>query len=122
MSNQFKETWEKYVSSWKIEASTDKKAIFEECLDSLCEYNDPLTKTKGWDELIEYMRNFQEQIPGGYFSTTYFMAHNNKSIAKWQMKNAEGIVLGDGISFGEYNGNGKLISITGFYETPDSQG
>jgi hypothetical protein len=53
-----------------------------------------------------------------YFVTTYFMAHNNKSIAKWEMKNGEDAVLDDGIAYGEYNEEGKLTSITNFYETP----
>ena len=64
------------------------------------------------------MLNFHEQTPGGYFETTYFLAHNNKSVAKWEMKNDEDTVLSDGISYGEFNEKGKLTSITGFYETP----
>lgn len=117
MSNQFKETWERYVSSWKVESTADKRAIFEKCLDTTCEYTDPFTKTKGWDELTEYMLSFHNQIPGGYFQTTYFLAHSNKSVAKWEMKNDEDTVLFDGISYGEYNEKGKLTSTIAFYET-----
>ncbi len=118
MDNQFKETWETYVSSWNTELPSDKRVLYEKCLDTSCEYNDPLTKTKGWDELTEYMLDFHKQVPGGYFATTYFLAHNNKSIAKWELKNGEDTVLGDGISYGEYNEKGKLTSMTGFYEAP----
>ena len=118
MNNQFKESWDQYVSSWQVQAANDKKAIFEACLIHSCEYTDPLTKTKGWDELAAYMLNFHEQIPGAYFVTTYFLAHHNQGIAKWEMTNDEGVVLGDGISYSEYNDEGKLTAITGFYETP----
>ncbi|NOX43782.1 MAG: nuclear transport factor 2 family protein [Gammaproteobacteria bacterium] len=118
MSNNFEKTWETYTSSWKVESSDDKRAIFETCLDSKCEYNDPLAKVIGWNELAAYMLDFHKQIPGGYFVTNYFLAHNNQSIAKWLMRNGENTVLGEGISYGKYNEKGKLISMTGFFETP----
>ena len=44
------------------------------------------------------------------------MAHNDKSIAKWDMCDGDGKVLMEGISYGEYNESGKLVSMTGFYE------
>ena len=64
------------------------------------------------------MLGFHEQVPSGYFVTKHFMAHNNQSIAKWEMKNDKHIVIGEGISYGKYLENGKLISVTGFFETP----
>ena len=118
MSSQFKETWETYSSAWKAENESEKRSLFEKCLDTTCRYNDPLIETTGWDELVSYMLDFHIQIPGGHFVTTYFLAHSNKSIVKWEMKNGENIVLGDGISYGEYNNYGKLVSMTGFFETP----
>ena len=118
MNNQLQATWEQYVSSWKAQSLADKKAIFENCLAPSCQYTDPLGKTKGWDELSQYMLNFHAQVPNAYFVTTYFLSHNHKGIAKWEMTNDEGVILGDGVSYGEYNDEGKLTAITGFYETP----
>ena len=121
MNNNHEQTWETYVDSWKTANPKEKRALFEKCLDSACEYDDPLVSTKGWDGLEAYMQDFHQQIPGSYFVTTYFLTHNNKSIARWEMKNAEGIVLGDGISYGEYNSNGHLVSIIGFFELPNQR-
>jgi len=118
MSKEFEKMWENYTASWKSETSTGKRELFETCLDSECVYNDPLTKTKGWDDLVEYMLDFHKQVPGGHFVTKYFLAHNNQSIARWDMKNADNVILGEGISYGKYNERGKLVSMTGFFETP----
>jgi len=120
MSNKFEKTWGIYTSSWKAESADDKYAIFDKCLDIACKYNDPIIKTKGWDELSKYMIDFHKQIPGGHFVTKYFLAHNNKSIARWDMKNGDDAILGEGISYGEYNNEGKLVSMTGFFETPEA--
>ncbi len=118
MIELYKDTWENYVASWKVASVEEKKELFRISLDAECQYTDPLAKTKGWDELADYMINFHKQIPGGHFVTTYFLAHSNKSIARWEMRNGESAVLSDGISYGEYSDSGKLTAMTGFYETP----
>ena len=118
MNKSCKDTWETYGSSWKAESTAEKRALFKRSLDPACQYHDPLIKTQGWDELEAYMLDFHKNIPGGHFVTTYFLAHSNKSISCWEMRNAENVLLGDGISYGEYNESGKLISMTGFFEPP----
>jgi hypothetical protein len=50
--------------------------------------------------------------------TTYYQSHNGRSMARWNMVDANGNVIGDGISFGEYNAGGMLTSMTGFFEPP----
>ncbi|MBL1240804.1 MAG: nuclear transport factor 2 family protein [OCS116 cluster bacterium] len=115
--SDFKNTWETYTSAWKAETAQQKLEIFKQCLATDATYTDPLVVTKGWDELTEYMLEFHQQIPGGYFDTHYFLAHHDKSIAKWDMKTGDGTKIGEGISYGHYNADGKLIAMTGFYET-----
>jgi hypothetical protein len=118
MNDHFRNTWETYAASWKAESADEKRALFAKCLDANCEYNDPLTHTKGWDALLAYMLEFHKQIPGGHFVTRYFLAHHNQSIAKWEMQNAANAVLGEGASYGRYNDHGKLIAMTGFFDAP----
>ena len=118
MSQNLEQTWNTYGASWQAESAAEKRELFKKCLCSGCQYNDPLVKTKSWDELEAVMLDFHRQVPGGYFVTNYFMAHSNKSIAKWEMLNDENVVIGDGISYGEYNENGMLVSMTGFFEVP----
>ncbi len=118
MTNAFKSTWETYNSSWKAESADEKRAIFQTCLSPTCVYNDPLATTKGWEELVNYMTSFHEQVPGGHFETHYFLAHNNQSIARWHMKDGKEQIIGEGMSYGKYDKEGKLISMTGFFENP----
>lgn len=118
MSNDCEDTWETYAASWKVTSAAEKRTLFARCLDTACQYHDPLIKTKGWDQLEAYMLDFHQQIPGGYFVTIDFLAHSNKSIARWEMRNGGKIVLGVGMSYGEYNDNGKLVSMTGFFNPP----
>ncbi len=118
MNTTHQETWDRYTASWKAVTADEKRAIFDSCLHATCTYTDPLTQTQGWDDLVAYMLDFHRQIPGGHFVTTEFSSHHDRSIAQWNMVNGEGVVLGDGISYGQYDEHGKLVSMTGFFETP----
>lgn len=113
-----REIWEKYVAAWKVESSQQKLALFEQCLAENCVYHDPITKTMGWQALVDYMLDFQAKMPGGHFVTKTFLTHGNKSIATWEMHDQGNTVLGIGYSYGEYNGDNKLVEMTGFYELP----
>ncbi len=104
------------MSSWKVQSRDEKFNLYKTCLDPLCIYTDPLGQVKGWDELVNTMLDFHQQIPGGHFATTWFLAHHDRCIAKWQMLNTEGNMLSEGISYGEFNSQGKLSSMTGFFE------
>lgn len=117
MTTDHQQTWETYASAWKAETVEQKRALFEKALTTDCCYTDPLTTLEGWDALAAYMIAFHEQVPGGHFVTTYFRQHHDKSVAKWNMVGQDGAVLGDGISYGEYDADGRLVRMTGFFET-----
>ena len=111
-------TWETYVRSWKAESAEEKRALYEASLDRACVYLDPLARTEGWDELVDYMIGFHQQLPGAYFHTVEFLEHTDASAALWELRTGEGEAIGTGVSFGRYNDDGKLVAMTGFYEVP----
>ncbi len=120
MQDVYRDIWETYAASWKAQTAVEKHALFERSLDPSCIYTDPVQQAHGWDALIAYMLDFHTQIPGGHFVTQYFLAHHGRSIAKWEMRNGDDMVVGEGISYGRYNAQGKLVDMTGFFETPSN--
>lgn len=120
MTIQHQTQWELYATAWKVKTEAEKHTLFEQSLARECIYRDPLTVAKGWDALTAYMLEFHTMIPGGHFVTREFKAHNDRSIAEWNMCAGDGSVVGVGISYGEYNSAGKLTSMTGFFDVPDA--
>ena len=118
MSASKQAVWEKYASAWKAVTEKEKTDALRQSVAQACVYTGPATIAKGHDELIAYMLAFHQQVPGGHFVTTYFLAHHNVSIAKWNMVNADGVMIGDGVSYGQYNEQDELVAMTGFFETP----
>lgn len=113
-------TWEQYTSAWKVEGLQSKATILADCLTASATYCDPNIETTGVEGLADYMVNFHNQIPGGHFVTTYFLAHHDTSIARWNMVDGAGNIVGEGISHARYDGDLRLLSMTGFFETPAS--
>ena len=111
-------TWDKYSTAWQEATLEGKVAALQQSVSPTCVYQDPLTIVKGYDELIAYMLSFHQQVQGGHFITTWFLTHHDVSIAKWNMVNADGTVIGGGVSYGQYNEQGMLVAMTGFFETP----
>ena len=109
------QTWETYTASWKAATVAEKQALFAKSLDPDCVYNDPITAAAGWEELTAYMDAFHQQVPGGHFQTKTFASHHQQSMATWNMLDGKGQVIGEGTSYGKYNGAGKLIAMTGFF-------
>ena len=111
----YRSSWERYASIWKAEGAAAKQQGCAAILDERVVYTDPLTQRSGWQELIAYMLEFHEQVPGGHFVTQEFRAHHGRSVARWNMVAGDGTVLGDGISYAEYTDDGKLRAMTGFF-------
>ena len=116
--DDFRRTWEAYSAAWKPDNAAQRRSLFEQALHRDCEYRDPLTHAVGWDALDVYIQDFHRQVPGGHFVTTWFVAHHDRSIATWEMRGADASVLGQGVSYAEYAGDGKLRAMNGFFDTP----
>jgi SnoaL-like domain len=111
-------TWETYVSAWKHTQSNEKIRLFQAALAPDCTYTDPLSQCAGWEALVLYMTDFHRQVPGGHFVTTRFIEHHRCSVATWQMCDAQGATIGDGISYGVYDDQDKLTNMVGFFDVP----
>lgn len=118
METNRRTTWETYMAAWNTPSATDKHALFARCLASDCVYADPLAHTRGWNELVDYMNDFHRQVPGGRFLLNQFSAHHDGSLATWNMVGGDGAVLGNGMSYGEYTADGRLVKMVGFFDTP----
>lgn len=120
MDSDKQTTWERYAAAWREPTAEGKQAALDATVEATCTYRDPLAVAEGHRALIDYMLAFHQQVPGGHFLTTYFLAHHDRSIAKWDMVDGAGAVIGHGVSYGEYGARGKLVAIAGFFDVAGS--
>lgn len=119
-SNSQQITWETYTRSWSETNTSKRLQLFEECLSPDCVYTDPLTQTTGYAQLFGYMSELQKNVPGVKFVTTDFKSHHDRSLTHWNMVDGNGNVLSQGASYGMYSADGRLLQMTGFFESPNA--
>jgi SnoaL-like domain len=118
MTNDTRAIWDTYAQAWAEPTAEAKAAKLSASVAANCVYRAPGVELSGHGALVEHMLDFHRQLPGGHFETHYFLAHHDRSIARWNMRGADGALLGEGISYGEYDAHGKLVAMTGFFATP----
>lgn len=113
-----RDVWEMYTNTWSEQDGAMRQQIFAQCLLPDCKYSDANIHVEGHAGLSGYMGDFQKNVPGGRFVTTSFVEHHGRSLAHWDMVVGQQ-VIGKGASFGDFNADGRLKQMTGFF-LPDS--
>ena len=96
-------TWEAYTLSWSETDASERLKLFEQSLDPDCIYTDPLIQTNGYGQLTGYMTELHKNVAGVRFITTAFSSHHDRSLAQWNMLDANGNVLSQGASWAVWN-------------------
>ena len=120
MSQDRKAAWLAYAQAWKEETREAKQRLLQQSVAPNCVYTDPNTIQHGHDALSDYMLAYHQQVPGGWFDTFYFLTHHDVSIARWRAMTGDNKVLGEGISWGRFSEEDKLVAMTGFFEPQPS--
>jgi len=113
--DKFNQVWETYRTSWSNDNSVERTEELQKIMTEDFEYRDPNIDLKGYEELSDYMSEFQKEFVGASFTIQDFQVHHDRSLAHWNMINAENEVVGNGTDFAIYE-NGKLKQVTGFFK------
>ena len=118
MSDALENVWLAYSRAWSEPDHAKRLKTFQEILDKNCTYADPFTAATGYEQLANYMDEFQKNIPGGHFVVRSFVAHHNQSLAEWELLDGHGALIHKGTSYAHYGDDAKLRQMSGFFDAP----
>ncbi len=110
--------WDSYGKIWLIADDAELAAAAEAALAADCTYTDPNVLASGHAKILDYVRTFQQGMPGGHFVTTSYVEHHGRALADWNMVAGDGTVVGTGHSFATFAEDWKVSSLTGFFDDP----
>jgi SnoaL-like domain len=110
-----KELWSEYSAAWSTPDRVVRHKILEKRLTPDVNYADPESETSGYQELSDYMENFQRGYPGRRFVVSEIIAHHNGCLVHWTMQNGQSEVEMVGASYAELAADGRLRRIRGFF-------
>ena len=108
--------WRRYARIWSSE-ETIRAAEMETCLSEGCSYCDVNGLLQGRAALSGYMGQFQRSVAGGRFEILSVIHHHGRMLAEWKLLGPDGAVLQTGRSFATVAQDGRLQSITGFFDS-----
>jgi len=109
--------WHRYARIWSSEPAV-RTSELEVCLADDCTYCDVNGLLSGRDALSNYMGGFQQTVKGGRFEILFVIHHHDRMLAEWRLLGADGAVLQTGRSFANAAPDGRLLNISGFFDSP----
>lgn len=106
--------WTRYAAIWSADLGT-RESELKECLAEDASYCDPNGPPMDRDALSDYMAGFQQSAPGAGFRIIQVVAHSGRSLARWALQDADGVVLQIGASYAVHDADGRLKEINGFF-------
>jgi hypothetical protein len=110
--------WQRYARIWSADPCT-RATELEACLADECGYCDVNVSIKGRQALSDYMAGFQNNVTGGNFQILSVIHHHNRMLAEWRLLGPGEAVLQTGRSFATIADDGRLQSITGFFDAAE---
>ena len=112
-----KEAVELYGAAWGEPDEAKRRELLEKAWADDGVYTDPTAEVTGRDALVAHIGGFLEQTQGAQIVITSGVdSHHGKRLRfSWQMQNADGAVLAEGIDYGQLDSDGRLELIVGFF-------
>ena len=110
------ETIDIYASAWSEIDPGQRMAILEKVLTSDCTYTDPRVHAANPSELSDHIGRILPTRPGArVLRTSAVDMHHGKARFAWHMVNADGTALPAGLDIVEFDEEGRLRMILGFF-------
>jgi hypothetical protein len=109
--------WREYAACWSI-GDDGRGDRLEACVVADVVYIDPQSVAEGVVALSAYQGDFQRTVPGGRFEIVGVLHHHGQSLARWRLHADDGRVLQTGTSAAVHALDGRLATITGFFDPP----
>lgn len=108
---------EAYVASWNERDEGKRRALLESAFAPGGTYVDPTAEIAGVDALVAHIAGVQASVPGYKLDTNGSIdEHHGRIRFRWSMCNADGNAVVQGVDFGSLAPDGRIASITGFFD------
>ena len=106
----------RYCAAWATVDPSAREALLAEVWSESGEYVDPQpVRVTGRTALTAEILRFQRAYPGSRFRCGPVQAHHNYVRYAWAMVGADGVERFQGMDFGEFDSDGRLVRIVSFF-------
>jgi hypothetical protein len=108
---------DRYIAMWNATDAEDRRDLVAGAWTETASYVDPQMDGQGHDGIDAMVQAVQDRFPNHRFHRTSEVdAHNDRVRFAWELKAEGEAPLVRGVDFGVVSPDGRLQSITGFFE------
>ncbi len=115
---QILQSLQAYFQAWNEPVADKRDALLKQCWADDAEYTDPGTHAKGRAALSVEIGKFlsNEQLKGfSIVQASNIDVHHWVFRFQWEMRDADGDTVTPGMDYGEYDDQGRITKIVGFF-------
>ncbi|MCZ6639998.1 MAG: nuclear transport factor 2 family protein [Gammaproteobacteria bacterium] len=115
---QILQSLQTYFQAWNEPVVDKRDALLKNCWADNAEYTDPGTHAKGRAALSMEIGNFlsNEQLKGfSIVQASNIDVHHRVFRFQWEMRDSDGNAVTPGMDYGEYDDQGRITKIVGFF-------
>jgi hypothetical protein len=108
---------DRYIACWNEANPARRQVLIAQTWSGDASYLDPVMQGEGQEAIDALIRGVQERFPGHRFRRTSKVdAHNDRLRFSWDLGPEGGPALVDGTDFAVLAADGKLRTVTGFFD------
>jgi hypothetical protein len=120
--NEIANTVNTYLAMWNETDPARRAEHIERAWSEDGRYVDPLFEAQGHSALAEMVAGVHTQLPGHRFTRVSDIdAHHDQLRFRWQLAAPDGTIAAAGVDVGSVASDGRLLRITGFFDTPGAE-
>ena len=110
------QTYNSYLGAYSDIGATERKRLLQQSVtDDVISVN-PNGESRGLDNLVEHIEQFQKQKTGATFKSNKLIAHHDQFLSEWTMYGKDGSAAATAHTYGRFNEQGLITYLIGFFE------
>jgi hypothetical protein len=108
---------DRYIAAWNATDAEDRRDLIAGAWTEDARYLDPLLNGQGHDGIDAMVQGLQDRFPAHRFKRTSDVdVHNDRVRFTWELGAQDADPIARGVDFGVVAADGRLASITGFFD------
>ena len=110
--------WNSYQDAWADIPLDKRERLLRASVSEDVVFTNPNASGQGFGNLLTHVGEFQKQFPGAHFRSNRLLEQHGQLLSEWTMLNRDGSEFVTAHSYAQYNDEGRLTHLAGFWKLP----
>jgi SnoaL-like domain len=109
------QVWTSYLEAYGNVSAEDRLRLLTKSVSDDVLSTNPGDETQGLERLVAHVEQFQQRLPGSYFTINSLKFHHEQVLTEWTLYKADGTAVTTAHTYGVFNNQGRLKKLIGFF-------